>query len=305
MISFWKLSNLQMRTSKSLYTDCFQEYSLSQSLLDELHSVLLEILLDVKQVCDDNDIKYMLSGGTMLGAIRHRGFIPWDDDIDIMMLRDEYNKFKDLFINSFSDKYDLVEPLSRDNYYNKMVKIYKRGTKFVEIPFAGADSPNMVFIDLFLIENVPGPGFKRKCLSNIYNFAFKGASVALDYLYPSPVILEKSRSNTDIRRYYSFRRFLGFFFATFGGIRFYLRICDRIANQTTETGWKGIPSGISYEREIFPSEVFDDLIDVEFCGHMMKCPKNYDLYLNNLYGDYMTIPPKEKREVHVAYRIEL
>lgn len=293
-----------MRTSKSLYTECFKEYELDQAQLNQLQNELLKVLLDVKEICDEYSIDYMLSGGTLLGAVRHKGFIPWDDDIDIMMTREEYYKFKKEFVKRFSSKYEVVEPLSRDNYYSKMVKIFKRGTKYIEIPLAGVDAPNMVFIDLFLIENVPVPGIKRKCLSIIYDLSYKGSSVALDYLFPSPVIVAKCNTNKELRRYYTIRRFVGFFFARFGGIKFYLRICELIANQAKETGWKGIPSGISYEREIFPTSLFDDLTEIDFCDYTFKCPRDYDTYLRNLYGDYMIIPDAHNREIHAAYLID-
>ena len=86
-----------MRTSKSLYSRCFEEYRLSDETLKKLQNELLLMLIDVKSVCDSCQINYMLSGGSMLGAVRHQGFIPWDDDIDIMMLRSEYERFKDSF----------------------------------------------------------------------------------------------------------------------------------------------------------------------------------------------------------------
>ena len=117
-----------MKDSKNLYTRCFSEYKLSDEDLKKLQSELLEILVDIKTVCDKHQIDYMLCGGTMLGAIRHKGFIPWDDDVDIMMLRNEYNKFKAVFDEELSEKYVLAEPLSSPRYFSKMVKVFKKDT---------------------------------------------------------------------------------------------------------------------------------------------------------------------------------
>ena len=86
-----------------------------------------------------------------------------------------------------------------------------------------------------------------------------------------------------MRKYYKLRRRIGFLFCHLGGLKFYLKLVDKIANKSKETGFYGVPSAISYEREVFEA--------------------NYDHYLKNLYGDYMEIPPLEKRELHVAYKI--
>ena len=289
--------------SKGLYSRCFEEYRLTDEQLKKLQQELLEMLVDVKTVCDKYGIDYMLCGGTTLGAVRHRGFIPWDDDADLMMLRKEFERFKNVFCNEFPGKYELVEPLSDPLYVSKMVKIFKKGTSFVELPTAGVGGPDMIFLDLFLIENVPAPGWKRSLKALIYNTAFRAASVCIDYRYPSPPILEKCRTDPELRRYYTLRRTLGFFFSLFGKIPFYLKICESLAKQDRETDWLGIPSDSGYTDRIFPRELFTTLVEIPFCGHLMKVPKDYDTYLIGEYGDYMQIPPPEKREYHSAFKI--
>lgn len=293
-----------MQDSKSLYSRCFLEYVLKGEDLLRLQHVLLEILVDFKKVCDKYQIDYMLCGGTALGAVRHQGFIPWDDDIDLMMLRSEYNRFKEVFCKEFQGKYELVEPLSDSRYVSKMVKIYKKGTTFIEISTAGVGGPDMIFADLFLIENVPPPGLKRKMKAIIYDTAFKAASVCIDYKYPSPPIIEKSKIDRQLKKYYSMRRCFGFLFSIIGGMRFYLKICDSLANQKEETAWFGIPSDSGYLDRIYPRELFTNLGKVSFCGYEMKVPRDYDFYLRSEYGDYMQIPPPDKREVHSAYKID-
>ena len=293
-----------MKDSKGLYTRCFSEYRLSDDTLKKLQQELLGILVDVKTVCDKYQIDYMLCAGTMLGAVRHRGFIPWDDDVDIMMLRSEFTRFKEAFNKEYSDRYVLVEPLSQERYLSKLVKIFKKGTTYIEIPTAGVGGPDMVFIDLFLLENVPAPGLKRKLKAAVYNTAFKAASVCLDYRYPSPPILEKSREDRELKKYYSFRRAAGLIFSLFGSMKFYLKICEMIADQKEVTDWVGIPSDSGYLDRIYPRELMTSFTDAEFCGYRMKVPQDYDAYLKAEYGDYMQIPPPEKREVHSAYKVD-
>ena len=293
-----------MQDSKSLYTRCFAEYRLSDDTLKKLQQELLKILVDIKTVCDKYQIDYMLCAGTTLGAVRHQGFIPWDDDVDIMMLRGEFYKFKKAFSKEFPDKYELVEPLSDPRYLSKLVKIYKKGTTYVEIPTAGVGGPNMIFVDLFLIENVPAQGWKRNLKALAYNTAFRAASVCLDYKYHSPPILEKSRTDRDLKQYYSFRRLVGFFFSLFGSIRFYLKVCESLADQKEETDWVGIPSDSGYLDRIYPRALLTEFTEADFCGYKFKIPQDYDSYLKAEYGDYMQIPPPERREIHSAYKVD-
>ena len=293
-----------MQDSKSLYSRCFSEYKLSDDDLKQLQQVLLEILVDVKTVCEKYQINYMLCGGTALGAIRHKGFIPWDDDVDLMMLRDEYSKFKVVFNKELSDKYVLAESLSVPRYYAKHIKIFKKGTTFVEIPLAGVHGPDMIFIDLFILENLPSPGLGRKLKEIVYNVAFRASSVCLDYKYPSPPILQKSKVDQELRKYYTFRRFCGFVFSLFGSCESYLKICNALAESNEETEWVSMPSDRGYLGRLYPRKLFMSFTNAEFCGYMMKIPQDFDTYLATDYGDYMQIPPPEKREVHSAYKIE-
>ena len=294
-----------MISSKALYAEIFKDYQLSEEQLKTLQEELLKMFLDLKRVFDKHCINYMMSGGSLLGTIRHSGFIPWDDDIDLMMTRYNYELLKKVFDDELGDKYILAEPLSDPKYINKMPKIFKKNTTYVEIPTAGIDSYHMMFIDLFIIENMPKPGIKRRINSLIYDIAFKGTSACCDYLYPSPPIIERMRENTVLRKYYSKRRIIGSIFSHIGGYNFYSRLLQRIASKYNETGWKGVPSAISYNREIFESEVFEKLTTGVFCGVEVKIPLYFDKYLNNLYGDYMIIPPENKREVHIAYKIDV
>ena len=95
----------------------------------------------------------------------------------------------------------------------------------------------MLFIDVFIIENMPVSRLKRKILGKIYDFSYKGASVCVDYLYPSPPILQKSKENIELRKYYKLRRRIGFLFCHLGGLKFYLKLVDKIANKSKETGF--------------------------------------------------------------------
>ena len=293
-----------MQDSKSIYSKCFTEYRLSDEQLKKLQQELLSMLVDVKSVCDKYQIEYMLGYGTLIGAVRHQGFIPWDDDIDLMMLRSEFERFKEIFCREFPGKYEVVEPLSDPHYVSKMVKIYKKGTVFIEIPTASVGGPDMIFIDLFIVDNVLAPGWKQKLKRLAYKIATRASSVCVDYQYPSEPVMEKCKTNRELKKYYYTRRALGFVFSHLGGMRFYLKLCEDISRQKKVTGWLGTPATGDYIDGAYPERIFKESTEIPFCGYMMKAPKYYDEYLRIMFGDYMQIPPPEKREYHAAYKIK-
>ncbi len=286
-----------------MYSKSFQEYILSEDTLKKLQGELFKILLDVKYVAEKYGIKFMLAGGTMLGAVRHKGFIPWDDDIDLFMFREEAMKLVEKIREEFPDKYVVAVPLCDDLYFSKAIKIYKKGTTYIEIPLAGVKAFDMLFIDIFMIENVPANKVIRRLRWKHYKFMCNAASVCIDYKYPSPIIMEKAKENKDVAEYINFRRRIGWFFCHFGGMKYYQRRCEKIANYKRHTGWVGVPTG-NYDNETYPENILRETIKTEFCGEMFDIPAAYDVVLGRMFGDYMKIPDPSKREFHVAYKIE-
>ncbi len=277
--------------------------------LEECRDIALDILIDVADFCEKHEITYFLSVGTLLGAIRHKGFIPWDDDIDVMMLRADFEKFTDVLLkiqkNGQYTGYELALPLRSGDYCFKIPKLYAKKTKYCSISYMGNPRYNMVGLDIFVVENIPQNRLQRALRGLAYDFSFYASSFCLDHLYPSPVILAKSRKNREVRRFYRFRRCVGAFFSHVGGIRFYLKVCDRLGRYPRNTSLMGIPSGIAYNREVFDAKLFTEAEQGEFCGLTVNIPKAYADYLRNLYGDYQKIPAGEEREIHVAYRVDV
>ena len=291
-----------MISSKKLYSTYFKEYILDDSELKHLQDELLKILLDIDYVCKKHDIKYMISYGTLLGAVRHKGFIPWDDDIDLLMHKSEAKKLVVKMREEFPEKYMVAEPLCDEQYVFKFIKIYKLGTEYVEMPYAGLDKFGMLFIDIFVFENVPANKTLRKIHNAVYNFFYRAASVCVDYKYPSPVVEQKAKEIKEVADFWKTRKRLGWFFSHFGGMKFYLKLCEKIANKKRHTGWIGVPA-TGDPVENYPEELFSELTTVEFCGHEFPTTAAYKECLAIMFGkDYMQIPDPSKREYHTAYK---
>lgn len=293
-----------VKSSKAFYSSKFPEYILSNEQIDKLHDVLFGMLKDFKYVCDKHNIKYMLCGGTLLGAIRHKGFIPWDDDIDIMMTREYYNLLEDAFKQEFPDKYLIETPESNKKSFKKCMKIYLLGTYYSELEMANCPFGNHIFLDVFPIENAPKSPKVRKIRGKIYDLACLVTGLIADYKYPSAPIIEKSKTDKEIKKRYFLRRAAGGVFSLFFGMRFYMFLVKILGKYSKDTGIVCIPSGIRYNREVFSKELFNEYDEFEFCGEKFLSLKNYEEYLHNLYKNYMEIPPESKRERHVAYRID-
>ena len=256
---------------------------------NEIKKVLLNILLDLQESCSREGIEFYLVGGSLLGAIRHKGFIPWDDDVDIGLRRPDYDKLIEL-----SRKDDFLPP------YLKLIS-YEQGTS--QYPF-------IKIIDT------------RYCMEQGYVKEGAVTSIWVDIL-PTDGLPD---NNQEIKRIYRkvgiYREILMLNFAKIGEGKSKLKVllkplvipfakmigtnrCNRhIDNLSRSTPYENankvgcIMWGIYGEKECMNKKEFEQLVDVTFEGHTFKAPSCWDSYLSNLYGDYMKLPPKEKQVTH-------
>ena len=263
----------------------------------------LEILRDVTKLCEDNHIPYMLGGGTALGAVRHKGFIPWDDDIDINIPGKYVHTICELIRSEFPKKYYIEEPIYTKGYLSSFVQIHKNGTVFREFLAQDVDHCG-IKIDIFPIENTYNNRIRRffhglQCelglfvLSCYRMYAWRGEMIAL------------AGDNKKAGNLIRMKGMIGCLFAPMHAW-WYRRIQLSFQKCKEETSdFVVIPSGRRhFFGEIYQRNKYLETVPVQFEQMMFPITRDYESYLTRLYGDYMTLPPEEQREHHVLYQLK-
>lgn len=271
-----------------------------------MKTVMLDIFDTVAGICNKEGLTFMMSGGTCLGTIRHQGFIPWDDDLDIMMPRSDYDRLIQLFRNGIlGDGYEYACPNKQTDANTVFLKVFKKGTENVELTNISTPFPKGVFIDVFPIESVPNSPVLRSLKGLVAN-ALQFISICVLYAqYPSGPLKEYMMMDSRLAKRYRFKRLLGKI-ASIAPHRKWVYCFDRFVASTAKDHLWGIPAGRKYYNgEVFCKDVFVPVKKAVFEGRQVNVPNNTDMYLRNLYNDYMQLPPVEKRERHFVYRFNV
>ena len=283
------------------YADTSME-ELSEEKLHSLQLILTDMLMDILDVCKTNGICVFLMGGSALGAVRHKGFIPWDDDIDIGMTRESYDRFIPVFEKHLSDRYILNAPNYSSNALSRFPKILKKDS-YMDTGLT--DDPNLckIFIDIFIADQIPEDPFHKRLKGLRCNcLEFIGGQVALLEQLNDDL---KKRYLSGGRLSYMIRSAVGKFFSFRNSSGWYDRI-DKAVQYHKDSSLIGLPTGSKhYFGEIFPKETFLPVTFGEFEGHTVPLVHDPDAYLKNLYGDYMQIPPIEKRQKHFVRELDI
>ena len=260
---------------------------MSNSLRD-LQLCELEILKEVKRICEEHQITYYLSSGTLLGAVRHQGFIPWDDDIDIEMPYPDYLRFIKIAQSALGKDYYLQNEDTEPSFNRLYSKVRKNNTTMLSSYEVGAPGHHGVWIDIFPIISIGGSAdyrFRRLCV-RICNYS----------------MIDRSNFENDqawIRSQTSgaMFRLVKWFTRLPDGFRHGIHVLfERLlfAGHDRKTKRKGhVWGSITY---VHPARVFEGSAKIlPFEDNVFPVPPDYEEYLKNAYGDYMTLPPEEKR----------
>lgn len=275
----------------------------------KLMSTLVEIMQDIHDVCVKYKIKYALMGGTALGAIRHKGFIPWDDDLDISMLREDFEAFKQVFDKELGDKYIFDAPNIKGRESKcTFGKVHKKGTDLWEVqdacnPFP---FPRCIYVDVFVYDNVSDYALIRRFDAIISDF-MKGVATSMIYWKYNSEILECYFGSTrNAKRYYKMRKMLGLIQYIIPH-KIWVNMFDRFVSRHKNPSSKiTAPTGRKYYiGEIIDRDWWEPMQLVEFEGHQFYTINKVNDYLRHLYGEnYMQLPPENKRERHFCVKLD-
>ena len=266
----------------------------------KLKNVLTSMLYDLQTRCEQNKITPFLVYGSALGAYRHKGFIPWDDDVDVAMTREDWNRFKTIFEEVFSDKYELEGP----NYGNKdssaaWGKIFLKGTRYVELIYLNTPYNKGIFIDVFIIDGLADNKLLRTFDYSIARgMRFIGNSKVF-YTYPSDLLNEIMSSSWNTKVYLWLRKTIGFLFSWISHKK-WICLYDRFVSRHTKSKY----TIMNYEHAITERNAWFPVRKIPFETILANVPHDIESYLTSAYGPtYMELPPENKRTQH--YCVEL
>lgn len=257
--------------------------------IEEVHKLELDILIAFDKFCKEHDIKYSLGAGTLLGAVRHKGFIPWDDDIDLFMLRSEYEKLLDFAKNGklIQDRYKIRSPFDEDMPYT-FVKIVDTKTKVIE---DGKSTDLGLWLDIFPVDfcgNTPEEAEKeRKNILLYTNFIFRYLAL---------------KGSKKITLKNLIKQMLFFVLKCFGiSAPNYFKNKVLMRKHLENAKYAGTIVNSLTKKDVYPSVFFTEGYEyLEFEGCSFPVFKHYEKILSWRYGDFMKLPPEEDRHAHLA-----
>ena len=267
---------------------------LSREEFERMHNLQTEMVVELDRVCRANNINYIISDGTLLGAVRHKGFIPWDDDIDVSMLREDYEKFRKV-----ADQLDPEICYFQDHGNEKEYrwgygKLRKTGTKFVRAGQEHMTARTGVFIDVFPFDDVPKSvigqllqNFHVYCLRKIM---YSEVGRVADYESAFARFVYKCMAKIDIEKVFNNLNKIAAKSKNSTPNRVRVLTFPAIGTLNKKNSLK--------ERYGMPKEWFLERAEYEFEGFKLYGTKDYDALLKYQYDEYMKLPPEDQRDPH-------
>ena len=278
--------------------------NLDMSEVKQIQTILLDIYKDVMYVCEKYHLKIMLAGGSALGAVRHAGFIPWDDDMDMIMPRDDFDRFVHLFLGEYNDKYHVISPFQKGKSANFFIRVIDKNSEFISLFDPSKRYHSGIAFEITPIDFVPENKLVRiikGVFSDLFLFTLNSRMIfEFRNKYSDRLFYMSVKSSI----FYIFRIILGLFtcFISYSKL---LKLYDDFARNNKNTSSVTIACGRNhYFGEMHSKEIFFPPKEIYFENIRSYVPNNCDAYLRKLYGEnYMQIPPKEQREPHPCIKL--
>lgn len=259
---------------------------MDSKVLDRLHNEMLVIYEEISRICDKHNLTYFVVGGTLLGAVVHKGYIPWDDDLDIAMPRDDYDKFIEICQKELNDKFFIHHTVTDENYWIPFAKLRMNNTVFLEEKRKNVNSHAGIYVDVFPFD------YSSECNSKMANLKWRLMTWINNYIYTKvtgiSVISKSGKLLNPLFSCFSINK-----------LSLYRDNLMRSFDKGERKYYVDLAGGRRLDNSYFDINDILPLQDLPFGETTVKCPRDPNKYLLQLYTErYTIIPPKEKQITH-------
>ena len=266
--------------------------------LELIQTCELEILKHIRDLCDRNGLTYFLAYGSLIGAVRHQGFIPWDDDVDIHMPREDYLKLAEIMAREQHPYYRLISRETSPKFSHILAKVIDTRTKLRQRTYWSEKVPLGIYVDVFLLDGAGDTPEEAEAAYTEAYLCYRHWERAATIMFPP----------NKGHRYY-FRKWLHNIPEKLKGVRYWMdqhtALCMRKSYYDCEFVAAMGAGSKSPARNVWKRDWFGNGTEVVFCGEFFRVPENWDLILRPEYGDYMQLPPPEKRVSRHSYDLTI
>lgn len=266
-----------------------KRWTMRDGLTREIQLVILDIFKSVANIIEKYNLRYFAIGGTCLGAVRHQGFIPWDDDMDIAMPNKDYQRFIEIAPDVLPNNLKLVLPGHDAHYNNLSLRVQNIDTTFIEDHVIGLEDRYMgVWLDIMPLYGVPSK-YSEQC-SYAKKIAFYRK---LNHKRKMPF---KTCNTLKSKGMFLLSLPLNVFLDN----NYWLRKWEKLVSKYDfdKSEYTGYVWWDQLNKLIFPIEWFENYVYLKFEDTYIRCPKKYDKFLTQMFGDYMQLPPANERYTH-------